>query len=82
MYRGLRGVGAGLVGMVAAEGGAAAQNTVAQVCQRWVCDRADTAEGMSTADIATCSVGDLLRRGAERVLAVASGPSMVNETGG
>jgi hypothetical protein len=59
----LLGVGLGLVGVLAAEGSAGAQNTVAQVCQRWVCDRADTAEGMSTADIASCTVGDLLGEG-------------------
>ena len=38
---------------------ASAQNTAAQVCQRWVCDRADMSEGVSTGDIATCEPGDL-----------------------
>jgi hypothetical protein len=38
---------------------AAAANTADQVCQRWVCDRADRSEGVSTGDIATCAPGDL-----------------------
>jgi hypothetical protein len=38
---------------------AAAANTADQVCQRWVCDRADMSEGVSTGDIATCDPGDL-----------------------
>ena len=38
---------------------AAAANTADQVCQRWVCDRADMSEGVSTGDIATCDPGAL-----------------------
>ena len=38
---------------------AAAANTADQVCRRWVCDRADMSEGISTGDIATCDPGDL-----------------------
>jgi hypothetical protein len=38
---------------------AEAANTADQVCQRWVCDRADMSEGVSTGDIATCDPGDL-----------------------
>jgi hypothetical protein len=38
---------------------ARAVNTADQVCQRWVCDRADTSEGVSTGDVATCDPGDL-----------------------
>jgi MYXO-CTERM domain-containing protein len=53
----------GLVGLFAALGTAHAQNTVAAVCQRWVCDRADMTEGTSTADIASCTVGDLTGEG-------------------
>jgi MYXO-CTERM domain-containing protein len=54
---------AGLVGVFAAVGTARAQNTVAGVCQRWVCDRADMTEGTSTADISTCTIGDLTGEG-------------------
>ncbi|HZL20607.1 MAG TPA: CAP domain-containing protein [Polyangia bacterium] len=38
---------------------AAAVNTADEVCQRWVCDRADTSEGVSTGDVTTCDPGDL-----------------------
>ena len=56
-------VGVALVALVLAERSAAAQSTVAQVCQRWVCDRADVTEGTSTADIPSCTVGDLQGEG-------------------
>ncbi len=57
-------LGTGLAG-----GGAArAANTADQVCQRWVCDRADMSEGVSTADLTTCDPGDLLPPGRPNAL--------------
>jgi hypothetical protein len=38
---------------------AAGANTADQVCRRWVCDRADMSEGVSTGDVASCAPGDL-----------------------
>jgi MYXO-CTERM domain-containing protein len=49
-------------------GVARAANTAAEVCQRWVCDRADVSEGMSTGSVATCSAGDLLAPGRPNAL--------------
>ena len=40
-----------------------AANTAADVCQRWVCDRADISEGVSTGNVSTCDQGDLLPPG-------------------
>jgi hypothetical protein len=56
-------IGTGLIALFAAPAAARAQNTPAQVCQRWVCDRADVSEGTSTADIPSCTVGDLTGSG-------------------
>jgi MYXO-CTERM domain-containing protein len=47
------------LGALAAGGAARAANTAAEVCQRWVCDRLDMSEGVSTGDITTCDPGDL-----------------------
>jgi len=38
-------------------------NSAADVCQRWVCDRADVSEGVSTGNVSTCDQGDLLPPG-------------------
>lgn len=48
---------------LAFDGAAGAANTAAEVCQRWVCDRADMSEGVSTGDVTTCDPGDLLPPG-------------------
>jgi MYXO-CTERM domain-containing protein len=55
------GAAAFALGILAATGGGAARaaNTAADVCRRWVCDRADMSEGVSTGDITTCDPGDL-----------------------
>jgi len=53
---------------IAAAGVARAANTAADVCQRWVCDRADVSEGMSTGNVATCDPGDLLPPGRPNAL--------------
>jgi MYXO-CTERM domain-containing protein len=50
------------------EGAARAANTAAEVCQRWVCDRADMSEGVSTGDVTTCDPGDLLPPGRPNAL--------------
>jgi hypothetical protein len=47
---------------------ARAANTPADVCQRWVCDRADVSEGMSTGSVASCTIGDLLPPGRPNAL--------------
>ena len=53
---------------LAFEGAAGAANTAAEVCQRWVCDRADMSEGVSTGDVTTCDPGDLLPPGRPNAL--------------
>jgi hypothetical protein len=52
-------VGLGLAALAGVDGVARAANTAADVCQRWVCDRADMSEGVSTGNVATCDPGDL-----------------------
>jgi hypothetical protein len=47
---------------------AAGANTADQVCRRWVCDRADMSEGVSTGDIASCAPGDLAPPGRPNAL--------------
>jgi hypothetical protein len=54
--------------LLALEGSAFADNTTDQVCQRWVCDRADMSEGMSTGDVTSCDPGDLLPPGRPNAL--------------
>jgi MYXO-CTERM domain-containing protein len=54
--------------VLAVAGSARAANTTDQVCQRWVCDRADMSEGVSTGDITTCDPGDLLPPGRPNAL--------------
>src|SRR5215471_3227418 len=54
--------------VVASPGVASALNAAADVCQRWVCDRADVSEGTSTANISTCDPGDLLPPGRPNAL--------------
>ena len=54
--------------LLCAERTARAANTADQVCQRWVCDRADMSEGVSTGDIATCDPGDLQAPGRPNAL--------------
>src|ERR1035438_3468024 len=54
--------------LIFAGGTAAAANTADQVCQRWVCDRADMSEGASTGDITTCDPGDLAATGRPNAL--------------
>ncbi|HEY4393568.1 MAG TPA: CAP domain-containing protein, partial [Polyangia bacterium] len=55
-----RATAAALAWTVFAVGGPArAANTADQICQRWVCDRADLSEGESTGDVTTCDPGDL-----------------------
>jgi hypothetical protein len=49
--------------LLAAGGTAHSANSAADVCQRWVCDRADISEGMSTGNVSTCDQGDLLPPG-------------------
>ena len=62
-------VGALVLGaLLALEGAAAAANTAADVCQRWVCDRADMSEGVSTGDVTSCAPGDLLPPGRPNAL--------------
>ena len=46
----------------------AAANTAAEVCQRWVCDRSDMSEGVSTGDVTSCAPGDLLPPGRPNAL--------------
>jgi MYXO-CTERM domain-containing protein len=55
------GAAAFALGILAAFGGGAARaaSTAADVCRRWVCDRADMSEGVSTGDITSCAPGDL-----------------------
>src|SRR6516162_7208349 len=53
----------GAAALLSVEGAAVAANTAAQVCQRWVCDRADMSEGVSTGNVTTCDPGDLLPPG-------------------
>jgi hypothetical protein len=53
---------------LALEGPASAAHTAAEVCRRWVCDRADTSEGVSTGDVTTCDPGDLLPPGRPNAL--------------
>jgi MYXO-CTERM domain-containing protein len=55
-----------LAAMVAPD--AAAANSADEVCQRWVCDRADMSEGVSTASVASCDPGDLLPPGRPNAL--------------
>src|SRR6185312_11046352 len=54
---------AGILLLWATTAAAGAANTAAEVCQRWVCDRADMSEGVSTGDVTTCDPGDLLPPG-------------------
>jgi Cysteine-rich secretory protein family len=53
---------------LAIDGVAAAANSAADVCRRWVCDRADMSEGVSTGDVTTCAPGDLLPPGRPNAL--------------
>jgi hypothetical protein len=48
-----------LATLALADGAARAANTAADVCRRWVCDRVDMSEGVSTGDVTTCDPGDL-----------------------
>ena len=50
------------------DGVAAAANSADDVCRRWVCDRADMSEGVSTGDVTTCTTGDLLPPGRPNAL--------------
>ena len=50
------------------DGVAAAANSADDVCRRWVCDRADMSEGVSTGDVTTCTTGDLLAPGRPNAL--------------
>ena len=54
--------------LLALEGVAAAANSADEVCRRWVCDRADMSEGVSTGNVATCAAGDLLPPGRPNAL--------------
>jgi MYXO-CTERM domain-containing protein len=57
-----------LAALFALERPASAANTADQVCQRWVCDRVDMSEGVSTGDLTTCDPGDLLPPGRPNAL--------------
>ncbi len=61
-------LGACALVLLAVDGVAAGANSADQVCRRWVCDRADMSEGVSTGDITTCSAGDLLPPGRPNAL--------------
>lgn len=54
--------------LLAIDGVAAAANSADDVCRRWVCDRADLSEGVSTGDVTTCAPGDLLPPGRPNAL--------------
>jgi MYXO-CTERM domain-containing protein len=54
--------------LLAIDGVAAAANSADDVCRRWVCDRADMSEGVSTGDVTTCAPGDLLPPGRPNAL--------------
>jgi hypothetical protein len=47
---------------------ASAANSTDEVCRRWVCDRADMSEGVSTGSVASCDPGDLLPPGRPNAL--------------
>ena len=61
-------LGAGALVLLAIGGVAAAANSADDVCRRWVCDRADMSEGVSTGDVTTCAPGDLLPPGRPNAL--------------
>ena len=61
-------LGAGAQVLLAIEGVAAAANSADDVCRRWVCDRANMSEGVSTGDVTTCTAGDLLAPGRPNAL--------------
>jgi MYXO-CTERM domain-containing protein len=54
--------------LLARDGVAAAVNSADEVCRRWVCDRADMSEGVSTGDVTSCDPGDLLPPGRPNAL--------------
>jgi MYXO-CTERM domain-containing protein len=64
----VRGSVLALGALLGLEGAAAAANTAAEVCQRWVCDRADMSEGVSTGNVTSCDPGDLLPPGRPNAL--------------
>jgi MYXO-CTERM domain-containing protein len=47
---------------------AAAANSADDVCRRWVCDRVDMSEGVSTGNVTSCDPGDLLPPGRPNAL--------------
>jgi MYXO-CTERM domain-containing protein len=59
---------AGVVVLLAQGGVAAAANSADEVCRRWVCDRADMSEGVSTGSVTSCDPGDLLPPGRPNAL--------------
>ena len=62
-------VGACALVLLAVDGvAAAAANSSDDVCRRWVCDRADMSEGVSTGNVASCDPGDLLAPGRPNAL--------------
>ena len=54
--------------LLALDGVAAAANSADEVCRRWVCDRADMSEGVSTGNVTSCDPGDLLPPGRPNAL--------------
>ena len=54
--------------LVAFDGVAVAANSTDEVCRRWVCDRADMSEGVSTGNVTSCDPGDLLPPGRPNAL--------------
>jgi MYXO-CTERM domain-containing protein len=54
--------------LLALHGVAAAVNSADEVCRRWVCDRADMSEGVSTGNVTSCDPGDLLPPGRPNAL--------------
>ena len=61
-------IGACAVVLLAQGGLATAANSADQVCRRWVCDRADMSEGVSTGNVTSCDPGDLLPPGRPNAL--------------
>jgi len=61
-------LGCSLALLLALAGVAAAANSADEVCRRWVCDRADLSEGLSTGNVTSCDPGDLLPPGRPNAL--------------